>query len=150
MKNVLSILEKNYKTLQALQQLQNGSLGSTNAEMDNSGLGDFKEDQSMDMDDGTDDEMEVEDGDADGEASEFKQKVLAVLKERNYSEKRSSKLSQEEFLHLLSQTSVQYGWHTLLLIGGSGVTLFHFKFNPILFAVCLATKNLIYGVLSYG
>jgi len=150
MKNVLSILEKNYKTLQALQQLQNGSSGSTNAEMDISGLGDFKEDQSMDMDDGTDDEMEVEDGDADGEASEFKQKVLAVLKERNYSEKRSSKLSQEEFLHLLSQTSVQYGWHTLLLIGGSGVTLFHFKFNPILFAVCLATKNLIYGVLSYG
>jgi 18S rRNA (adenine1779-N6/adenine1780-N6)-dimethyltransferase len=26
--------------------------------------------------------MEVEDGDADGEASEFKQKVLAVLKEK--------------------------------------------------------------------
>lgn len=102
-KNVLSMLEKNYKTLQALQQLQNGSSGSTNAEMDILGLGDSKEDRSMDMDDGTDDEMEVEDGDADGEASEFKQKVLAVLKERDYSEKRSSKLSQEEFLHLLSQ-----------------------------------------------
>ncbi|KAG6748404.1 hypothetical protein POTOM_048325 [Populus tomentosa] len=102
-KNVLSMLEKNYKTLQALQQLQNGSSGSTNAEIDISALGDSKEDQSMDMDDGTEDEMEVEDGDADGEASEFKQKVLAVLKERNYSEKRSSKLSQEEFLHLLSQ-----------------------------------------------
>jgi len=102
-KNVLSMLEKNYKTLQALQQLQNGSSGSTNAEMDILGLGESKEDRSMDMDDGTDDEMEVEDGDADGEASEFKQKVLAVLKERDYSEKRSSKLSQEEFLHLLSQ-----------------------------------------------
>ncbi|KAJ6400969.1 DIMETHYLADENOSINE TRANSFERASE-RELATED [Salix viminalis] len=102
-KNVLSMLEKNYKTLQALQQLQNGSSGSTNVEMDISGLGDSKEDQSMDLDDGTDNEMEVEDGDADGEASEFKQKVLAVLKERDYSEKRSSKLSQEEFLHLLSQ-----------------------------------------------
>ncbi|KAF9669266.1 hypothetical protein SADUNF_Sadunf14G0089900 [Salix dunnii] len=102
-KNVLSMLEKNYKTLQALQQSHNGSSGSTNVEMDISGLGDSKEDQSMELDDGTDSEMEVEDGDADGEASEFKQKVLNVLKERDYFEKRSSKLSQEEFLHLLSQ-----------------------------------------------
>ena len=55
------MLEKNYKILQALQQLQNCSSGSTDAEMDISGLGDSKEDQSMDMDDGTEDEMEVED-----------------------------------------------------------------------------------------
>ncbi|KAJ6873347.1 hypothetical protein NC651_032276 [Populus alba x Populus x berolinensis] len=50
-KNVLSMLEKNYKTLQALQQLQKWFLGSTNAEIDISALGDSKEDQSMDMDD---------------------------------------------------------------------------------------------------
>ncbi|KAJ6879892.1 hypothetical protein NC652_033274 [Populus alba x Populus x berolinensis] len=31
-KNVLSMLEKNYKTLQALQQLQNGSSGSRNSD----------------------------------------------------------------------------------------------------------------------
>lgn len=101
MKNVLSLLEKNYKTLQALQPSQNGSEG--NAEMDISGLGEYKEDQSMDLDDGTDDEMEVEDGGADTEVSEFKEKVLNVLKERNFYEKRSSKLAQEEFLYLLSR-----------------------------------------------
>lgn len=98
MKNVLSLLEKNYKTLQALQPSEDAD-----AEMDISGLGDCKEDQSMDLDDGTDDEMEMEDGDADAEVSEFKEKVLSVLKEKNFYEKRSSKLSQEEFLYLLSR-----------------------------------------------
>ncbi|KDP28252.1 hypothetical protein JCGZ_14023 [Jatropha curcas] len=103
MKNVLSMLEKNYKTLQAIQTSQNGSLEGTDAQMDISGLGDHKEDHSMDLDNGTDDEMEVEDGDTDVEVSEFKEKVLAVLKERNFYEKRSSKLTQEEFLYLLSR-----------------------------------------------
>ncbi|XP_050237501.1 ribosomal RNA small subunit methyltransferase [Mercurialis annua] len=103
-KNVLSLLEKNYKTLQALQSSQNGSLaGAEAADMDISALGDYKEDQSMDLDDGMDDEMDVEDGDADSGVSEFKEKVLAVLKEKNFSDKRSSKLTQEEFLYILSR-----------------------------------------------
>ncbi|KAJ4838668.1 hypothetical protein Tsubulata_004268 [Turnera subulata] len=104
MKNVLAMLEKNYKTLQALQASQNGGAsGSADVEMDISGLGDSKDDQSMDMEEEMDDDMEMEDGDAEGDGNEFKEKVLAVLKERNFSEKRSSKLTQEEFLYLLSQ-----------------------------------------------
>ncbi|KDP36575.1 hypothetical protein JCGZ_08342 [Jatropha curcas] len=74
--------------------------------MDISGLGDHNKDHRMDLDDGTDDEMEVEDGDADVEASEFKEKVIAMLKERNFYEKRSSKLTQEEFLYLLSRFNI--------------------------------------------
>ncbi|XP_002529134.2 ribosomal RNA small subunit methyltransferase [Ricinus communis] len=100
-KNVLSLLEKNYKTLQALHSSQNASYEA--ADMDISGLGDCKEDQSMELDDGSGDEMEVEDGDADSGMSEFKEKVLAVLKERNFYERRSSKFTQEEFLYLLSR-----------------------------------------------
>ncbi|KAJ8748268.1 hypothetical protein K2173_000840 [Erythroxylum novogranatense] len=97
MKNVLSLLEKNYKTLQALQVSQ-----SSSSEMDISGLGDPKDDMDMD-EDGTDDEMELEDGDTNGEVSEFKAKVLAVLNDGDFHEKRSSKLTQGEFLYLLSR-----------------------------------------------
>ncbi|KAM3731378.1 hypothetical protein ACB098_12G159100 [Castanea mollissima] len=103
-KNVLSLLEKNYKTLQAL----NLSVGNKDAEMGSSRLGNANEVETMEMDDdddedgGADDEMDVEDGDAEGETSEFKNKVLAVLKEGNFEEKRSSKLKLEEFLYLLS------------------------------------------------
>ncbi|WCJ22312.1 Dimethyladenosine transferase [Euphorbia peplus] len=106
MKNVLTMLEKNYKTLQALQASQNASSAAVDNEMDISGLADDKEDQSMDLDDRTDDEMDMEDVDASSEVSEFKQKVIDVLKERSFHEKRSSKLSQEEFLYLLSRFNV--------------------------------------------
>lgn len=107
LKTVLSLLEKNYKTLQALQSSQSGSMENLDIESDISRLGDFKEDKKMDMDGGTDDEMEVEDGDddegdAEGEVSGFKDKVLAVLKEGQFEEKRASKLTQQEFLYLLS------------------------------------------------
>ncbi|KAJ4709808.1 rRNA adenine N(6)-methyltransferase [Melia azedarach] len=99
-KNVLSMLEKNYKTLQALHSSENGSLVNTDIGMD-------MLDQSMEMGGGTDDEMEVEDDagnndDAEGEVSEFKDKVLGVLKEGQFEEKRASKLTQQEFLYLLS------------------------------------------------
>ena len=104
-KNVLSLLEKNYKTLQAL----NLSVGNRDAEMASLRLGNANEVETMEMDDdnddedgGADDEMDVEDGDAEGETSEFKKMVLAVLKEGNFEEKRSSKLKLEEFLYLLS------------------------------------------------
>lgn len=99
-KNVISLLEKNYRTLQALQPSQIGSSESVDKV-------DPMVDQSMEMEtdlemvDGSDDEME-EDVDAEGEASEFKDKVLDVLKEGKYEDKRSSKLTQEDFLHLLS------------------------------------------------
>lgn len=98
-KNVLSLLEKNYKTLLSLQS-QNDS--SEDATMNILRLGDSNGDQSMEMDDEMDDEMEVEDGEGDGEVSEFKDKVLAVLREGDFEEKRASKLSQQEFLFLLS------------------------------------------------
>ncbi|KAF5745915.1 putative dimethyladenosine transferase [Tripterygium wilfordii] len=101
-KNVLSLMEKNYKTLQALQPSQSGSIDNADSEMDISRLGGSKEDQSMDMDYGSDDEMEMDEGDAECEGSEFKDRVLNVLKEGNFEEKRSSKLTQQEFLYLLS------------------------------------------------
>ncbi|KAL0016611.1 hypothetical protein SO802_003680 [Lithocarpus litseifolius] len=87
-KNVLSLLEKNYKTLQAL----NLSVGNGDAEMASLRLGNAAnevETMEMEMDDDDDnDEMDViEDGDAEGETSEFKNKVLAVLKEGNFEEK---------------------------------------------------------------
>jgi 18S rRNA (adenine1779-N6/adenine1780-N6)-dimethyltransferase len=78
-------------------------LESKDAEIDFSSLGDSNEDETMEMDDdGADDEMDVEDGDAAGEPSEFKNKVLTVLKEGDFEDKRSSKLTLQEFLYLLS------------------------------------------------
>lgn len=109
LKNVLSLLEKNYKTLQAIQSSLSASNGSLDVESDILRLGDSKEDQKMQMDGGSDDEVEVEDDDdeeeevdAEGEVSGFKDKVLAVLKEGQFEEKRASKLTQQEFLYLLS------------------------------------------------
>ncbi|XP_061343994.1 ribosomal RNA small subunit methyltransferase-like [Gastrolobium bilobum] len=101
-KNVISLLEKNYKTVQALKLSQEGSLKEIDTKMDFSSFGD---DQDMEMDDygvDDDDEMEVEDGEADQVQSEFKDKVLGVLKEGDFEEKRSSKLTLQEFLYLLS------------------------------------------------
>lgn len=100
-KSVLSILEKNYKTLQALQLSQNGSLEDTEIAMDVSSLGNAGEELSMEIDDERDEEeMEVEEGDM--RTSDFKDKVLGVLKQGGFEEKRSSKLSQEDFMYLLS------------------------------------------------
>ncbi|KAL6339768.1 hypothetical protein AAG906_034854 [Vitis piasezkii] len=99
-KSVLSLLEKNYKTVQALQL--SGPSGDAETEMDLTGFGDANEDQSMELDDGRDDEMEVVDGNAGGEASDFKEKVLNILKQGNFEDKRSSKLTQVDFLYLLS------------------------------------------------
>ncbi|XP_057469054.1 ribosomal RNA small subunit methyltransferase-like [Actinidia eriantha] len=97
-KSVLSILEKNYKTLLALQLSQKGSSEDTEMALDVSALGDTGEELSMEIDD--DEEMEVEDVETRG--SEFKDKVLEVLKQGGFEEKRSSKLTQADFMHLLS------------------------------------------------
>ncbi|CAL0333651.1 unnamed protein product [Lupinus luteus] len=101
-KNVISLLEKNYKTVQALKLSHEDPPKETETKMDLSNLDDFTDDEGMDMDGGTDDEMEVEDGEAGEVQSEFKGKVLGVLKEADFEEKRSSKLSLQEFLYLLS------------------------------------------------
>lgn len=99
-KTILSVMEKNYKTLQALHQSQINLSGDSNVGTDSLDFGDNGDDLGMEIDDGGD-EMELEDGDA-GEVSEFKEKVLNVLKEGDFEEKRSSKLTQQEFLYLLS------------------------------------------------
>ncbi|XAR52690.1 18S rRNA (adenine(1779)-N(6)/adenine(1780)-N(6))-dimethyltransferase [Bertholletia excelsa] len=100
-KSVLSLLEKNYKTLRALQLPENGASEDTEMTMDVSALGDTGEDTSMEIDDGADEEeMEVEDGDTRG--SEFKDKVLGVFIQGGFEEKRSSKLTQADFMHVLS------------------------------------------------
>lgn len=67
-------------------------------------LGDLVEDASMDVDTETD-EMDVteEDGSGDQQGSAFfKEKCLGVLREGGYEDKRSSKLTQDDFLRLLS------------------------------------------------
>ncbi|KAM0069970.1 putative 18S rRNA (adenine(1779)-N(6)/adenine(1780)-N(6))-dimethyltransferase [Helianthus debilis subsp. tardiflorus] len=96
-KRVLSVLEKNYKTLQALQTSQgNGNQVVTDASV----LGDADE-LTMETDENDDDDdMEMDDGEANG--SDFKEKVLGVLRQGKYEEKRSSKLAQADFMHLLS------------------------------------------------
>ena len=98
---MIALLEKNYQTVQALKLSLEGSVNETNAKVDFSCFGD---DQGMDVDDDgvDDDEMEVEDGGGDEGQSEFKDKVLSVLKEGDFEEKRSSKLTLQEFLYLLS------------------------------------------------
>ncbi|PHT28298.1 putative dimethyladenosine transferase [Capsicum baccatum] len=95
-KSVLSILEKNYRTLQALQLTEKAPSDDMEMALDVSTLGDL----SMDDDGNDDDDMEMDDGDA--KRADFKEKVLAVLKEGKFEEKRSSKLAQADFMHLLS------------------------------------------------
>ncbi|VFQ65558.1 unnamed protein product [Cuscuta campestris] len=110
-KTLLSMLEKNYKTLQALQlPAENGS--SVDDDDDKrmslavSALGDALGDMDMDDDGGDgdedEDEMDMDDGGHAKKPSEFKQKVLAVLREGHFEEKRASKLSQDDFIRLLS------------------------------------------------
>ncbi|KAL5070504.1 hypothetical protein RYX36_021391 [Vicia faba] len=65
-KNVMSMLEKNYKTVQALKISQEGSSMEADNKVDFSSFADFIDDQEMEVDDdGVDDyedEMDVEDG----------------------------------------------------------------------------------------
>lgn len=99
-KSVLSLLEKNYKTLQALQLNQEGS----DAEMAEavSALGNTLEDFTIDYDDGKDDDELMNVDDDHAKSSEFKDKVLNVLKQGDFEDKRSSKLAQADFMHLLA------------------------------------------------
>lgn len=104
-KSVITLLEKNYKTVQALKLSGQGLMEDNDNKMDFLRPGDNNEDLNMEVeddDDGADEEMQVEDGDVEGEPSEFKDKVLGVLKEGDFEDKRSSKLTLQEFLYLLS------------------------------------------------
>lgn len=105
-KRVLSLLEKNYKTIQALQHFQNSSINVQNVTSEDVAvLANMVDDLSMDIDSGkdVDDDMEVEDADmGGGEGSAFKEKVLGVLKQGDFLEKRAAKLTQVDFLYLLS------------------------------------------------
>ncbi|KAK4403913.1 Ribosomal RNA small subunit methyltransferase [Sesamum angolense] len=68
----------------------------------NKTLGDTLGDLSMDGDEGKDDDEDMEMDDGETKASDFKDKVLDVLKLGGFEDKRASKLSQADFMHLLS------------------------------------------------
>eukprot|EP00252_Welwitschia_mirabilis_P018117 TRINITY_DN4030_c0_g1_i1.p1 TRINITY_DN4030_c0_g1~~TRINITY_DN4030_c0_g1_i1.p1 ORF type:complete len:344 (+),score=45.56 TRINITY_DN4030_c0_g1_i1:169-1200(+) len=96
-KNVLSVLEKNYKTFQALKESHDK--GSADISL----LGDVTGDHSMEIDSQEYQDMDVDEEDEQGdEHAQFKVKVLGILKASSYFDKRSSKLSQDDFLQLLS------------------------------------------------
>ncbi|PKA46062.1 18S rRNA (adenine1779-N6/adenine1780-N6)-dimethyltransferase [Apostasia shenzhenica] len=106
-KSVLALLEKNYKTMQALKQAQNGETEEDKASSDDLGvLANATEDMSMEVDSGRDDddEMEMEEDDVAGgsEKAAFKEKVIGILHQGDFAEKRASKLTQVDFLYLLS------------------------------------------------
>ncbi|XP_073002704.1 ribosomal RNA small subunit methyltransferase-like [Typha latifolia] len=113
-KTVLSLLEKNFKTLQALKLSQIGEMEEDSITSDDvSVLADMIGDLSMESDDGKDaEEMEVEDVDMveQSEQSDFKEKALGVLMQGDFEKKRASKLTQVDFLYLLSMFN-QAGIH---------------------------------------
>ncbi|KAJ8437220.1 hypothetical protein Cgig2_012489 [Carnegiea gigantea] len=103
------------ETLEALGQLKNDS-EPTNM----STLADETDDQWAFLNQNDDQGMDVGNGKAEGDGMEgegpdtgsdddanendsgFKAKVIGVLKQYDYADKRSSKLTQNEFIHLLS------------------------------------------------
>eukprot|EP01018_Ginkgo_biloba_P005730 Gb_34275 [translate_table: standard] len=97
-KTILQLLEKNFKTFVALQEACQKSNDS--AFVDATILGDITNDSSMEIDVGEDQDMDVDGADEVG--TPFKDKVMGILKEGGFEDKRSSKLTQDDFLHLLS------------------------------------------------
>ncbi|THU64688.1 hypothetical protein C4D60_Mb01t29080 [Musa balbisiana] len=111
-KSVLSLLEKNYKTLQALQATQKVQMEEDKVSSEDvTVLAEMIEELSM----GDDEEKEVEEEEEEmeveedmdlvgegGESCSFKDKVLRVLKQGDFAEKRAAKLTQVDFLYLLS------------------------------------------------
>ena len=120
-KQVLSLLHRNFLTYQSLQgTMGNGAAVPVSA--DGGGIADvFMAEGALDEDEEEgevkeeEEEVEMMDGvEKVGEAgseggtgtvrdtADMKERVLGVLKEGGYEEKRSSKLSQDDFLHLLA------------------------------------------------
>ena len=104
-KRVLELLEKNYKTMQSLQLTQDAEMGEEKMSADDVALlAIMVEDLSMETgDEKEDDEMEMDDADIAGEgAASFKEKIMGILQQGDFAEKGGSKLSQVDFLYLLS------------------------------------------------
>lgn len=104
-KRVLELLEKNYKTMQSLQLAQDSEMGEEKMSPgDVAVLANMVEDLSMETcDEKEDDEMEMDDADMVGDdRASFKEKIMGILQQGDFAEKRSSKLSQVDFLYLLS------------------------------------------------
>ena len=114
-KNVLALIEKNFKTFQALKgstqsseiddamMLADNNIGENMMDVGEDREDDLAEDREMELDeDNSDDEMQG--------PSLFKEKVVNVLKAGNFEDKRSSKLGQEDFLTLLSMFNKE-GFH---------------------------------------
>lgn len=102
LKSVVNLLEKNYNTLVALQLSQQQSSMDIDMVSD-SGLFDDANVESCSSDDDDDDEeMEAKNGDASKCRSGFKDKVVSVLKEGDFEDKRASELSEQQFINLLT------------------------------------------------
>ena len=104
-KRVLELLGKNYKTMQSLQLAQEAEMGEEKMSADDVALlANMVEDLSMETgDEKEDDEMEMDDADMAGEgAASFEEKIMGILQQGDFAEKRGSKLSQVDFLYLLS------------------------------------------------
>jgi len=103
-KRVLELLEKNYKTMQSLQLAQDAEMGEEKMSADDVALlANMVEDLSMEIGDEKEDEMEMDDADMAGYgAASFKEKIMGILQQGDFAEKRGSKLSQVDFLYLLS------------------------------------------------
>lgn len=106
-KAVIAMLEKNYKTYQALQLVQaekgdGGGGGGGEDLMSMADNGDEEMTMEVETEDGGDGDMEMEaPGDGNGDTS-FKEFLLKVLREGQFEDKRSSKLAQDDFLQLLA------------------------------------------------
>ncbi|KAJ4766822.1 rRNA adenine N(6)-methyltransferase [Rhynchospora pubera] len=108
-KGVLTLLEKNYKTLQLLRLSGNPegiAEGNEITSEDINVLANLMDDISMadgERENGDEDEeMDTELSSNMSEGSSFKDKVMSVLQEGDFLDKRASKLSQVDFLYLLS------------------------------------------------
>ncbi|KAG8077577.1 hypothetical protein GUJ93_ZPchr0007g3419 [Zizania palustris] len=104
-KKVLALLEKNYKTMQSLQLTSDAETGNEKMSVDDVALLAHMVDE-LNMETGEekdDDEMEMDDADMVEEGRAFfKEKIMGILQQGDFAEKRASKLSQVDFLYLLS------------------------------------------------
>uniref|UniRef100_J3N1D8 rRNA adenine N(6)-methyltransferase n=2 Tax=Oryza brachyantha TaxID=4533 RepID=J3N1D8_ORYBR len=104
-KRVLELLEKNYKTMQSLQLTSDTEKGEKLSADDVALLSDMVDDLNLETgyENDDDDEMEMDDADMVAESrASFKEKIMGILQQGDFAEKRASKLSQVDFLYLLS------------------------------------------------
>ena len=90
--------------MQSLQLAQDAEMGEEKMSADDVALlANMVEDLSMEIGDEKEDEMEMDDADMAGDgAASFKEKIMGILQQGDFAEKRGSKLSQVDFLYLLS------------------------------------------------